>query len=108
MRRSPTATAALYGAAAAVGLFAVAPFAWMLLTLIVVSTIWDFKIFDQVYVMTGGGPYRSTELAAITVWREGFARLHLGSAAALAVALFAVLLVMTLAYGRLAREEFAR
>lgn len=79
----------------------------LLLTLIVVSTIWDFKIFDQVYVMTGGGPYRSTELAAITVWREGFARLHLGSAAALAVALFAVLLVMTLAYGRVAREEVA-
>ena len=44
---------------------------------------------------------------AITVWREAFARLHLGSAAALAVALFAVLLVMTVAYGRLAREEFA-
>jgi N,N'-diacetylchitobiose transport system permease protein len=79
----------------------------LLLTLVVVSTIWDFKIFDQVYVMTGGGPYRSTELAAITVWREAFARLHLGSAAALAVALFAVLLVMTLAYGRLAREEVA-
>ena len=77
----------------------------LLLTLVVVSTIWNFKIFDQVYVMTGGGPYRSTELAAITVWREGFARLHLGSAAALAVALFAVLLVMTLAYGRLARDE---
>jgi ABC-type sugar transport system permease subunit len=74
---------------------------------VVVSTIWDFKIFDQVYVMTGGGPYRSTELAAITVWREAFARLHLGSAAALAVALFAVLLVMTLAYGRLARDEVA-
>lgn len=77
----------------------------LILTLVVVSTIWDFKIFDQVYVMTGGGPYRSTELIAITVWREGFARLHLGSAAALAVALFAVLLVMTIAYGRLAREE---
>src|SRR2546423_12645850 len=41
----------------------------LLLTLVVVSTIWDFKIFDQVYVMTGGGPFRSTELAAITVWR---------------------------------------
>ena len=68
----------------------------LLLTLVVVSTIWDFKIFDQVYVMTGGGPYRSTELVAITVWREAFARLHLGTAAALAVALFAVLLVMTI------------
>lgn len=32
MRRSPAATVALYGAAAVVGLFAVAPFAWMLLT----------------------------------------------------------------------------
>jgi ABC-type glycerol-3-phosphate transport system permease component len=32
VKRSPVATAALYGAAAAVGLFAVAPFAWMLLT----------------------------------------------------------------------------
>jgi N,N'-diacetylchitobiose transport system permease protein len=77
----------------------------LLLTLVVVSTIWDFKIFDQVYVMTGGGPFRSTELAAITVWREAFTRFELGSAAALAVALFAVLLVMTLAYGRVAREE---
>lgn len=28
----------------------------LLLTLVVVSTIWDFKIFDQVYVMTEGGP----------------------------------------------------
>src|SRR2546430_14887752 len=46
----------------------------LLVTLVVVSTIWDFKIFDQVYVMTGGGPYRSTELAAITVWREAVAR----------------------------------
>ena len=79
----------------------------LILTLVVVSTIWDFKIFDQVYVMTGGGPYRSTELVAITVWREAFARLHLGTAAALAVALFAVLLVMTMGYGRLAREEVA-
>jgi multiple sugar transport system permease protein len=73
----------------------------------VTSLIGAFQVFDQVYVMTGGGPYRSTELAAITVWREGFARLHLGSAAALAVALFLVLLFMTVAYGRLARDEVA-
>ena len=79
----------------------------LILTLVVVSTIWDFKIFDQVYVMTGGGPYRSTELAAITVWREAFARLHLGTAAALAVALFAVLLVMTTGLRAPGPEEVA-
>jgi N,N'-diacetylchitobiose transport system permease protein len=77
----------------------------LLLTLVVISTIWDFKIFDQVYVMTGGGPYRSTELTAITVWREAFGRLHLGTASAMAVALFAVLLAMTALYSRVVRDE---
>lgn len=80
----------------------------LLLVLVVVSTIWDFKIFDQVYVMTEGGPARSTEVAAITVYREAFGRLHLGTAAAMAMALFAVLAVMTVIYTRLARVEEAR
>ena len=80
----------------------------LLLVLVVVSTIWDFKIFDQVYVMTEGGPARSTEVAAITVYREAFGRLHLGTAAAMAMALFAVLAVMTVLYTRLARVEEAR
>jgi N,N'-diacetylchitobiose transport system permease protein len=77
----------------------------LLLTLVVVETIWDFKVFDQVFVMTnGGGPARSTEVAAITVYRA-IARRQLGSAAAMAVALFLVLLALTLVYTRLAREE---
>ncbi|MGH9004767.1 MAG: hypothetical protein ACRDYV_16720, partial [Acidimicrobiia bacterium] len=80
----------------------------LLLVLVVVSTIWDFKIFDQVYVMTEGGPARSTEVAVITVYREAFGQLHLGSAAAMAIALFAVLAVMTVLYTRLARVEEAR
>jgi N,N'-diacetylchitobiose transport system permease protein len=77
----------------------------LLLTLVVISTIWDFKIFDQVYVMTGGGPARSTEVAVVTVWREAFARIHLGTAAAMAVALFAVLAAMTVVYSRVSRVE---
>ena len=74
----------------------------LLLTLVVVSTIWDFKIFDQVYVMTQA---RSNELVAVTVYREAFARLHLGTASALAVALFAVLLAMTVLYSRVAKDQ---
>ena len=77
----------------------------LLLTLVVISTIWDFKVFDQVYAMTEGGPARSTEVVAITVYREAFARFHLGTAAAMAFALFAVLSVLTLAYTRMARDE---
>ncbi|MGH9040136.1 MAG: carbohydrate ABC transporter permease [Acidimicrobiia bacterium] len=80
----------------------------LLLVLVVVSTIWDFKIFDQVFVMTEGGPARSTEVAAITVYREAFGRLHLGTAAAMAMALFAILAVMTMLYTRVAKVEEAR
>ena len=79
----------------------------LLLTLVVVETIWDFKIFDQVYVMSGGGPARSTEVAAVTVYRA-IARTQLGSAAAMAVALFLVLGALTLVYTRVARLEEAK
>ncbi len=79
----------------------------LITTLVVISTIWDFKIFDQVYVMTEGGPNRSTELAAITVYREAFARTELGTAAAMAIALFLVLVGMTVVYTRLTRADEA-
>jgi ABC-type sugar transport system permease subunit len=77
----------------------------LIVTLVVISTIWDFKIFDQVFVMTGGGPAKQTELVTLTVYREAFARAHLGSAAAMAFALFAVLLVLTLLYTRTTRSD---
>ncbi|MGH9000074.1 MAG: carbohydrate ABC transporter permease [Acidimicrobiia bacterium] len=77
----------------------------LILTLVVISTIWDFKVFDQVYAMTEGGPNRSTEVVAITVYREAFAQQDLGTAAAMAVALFVVLASLTFVYGRVARTE---
>ena len=41
--------------------------------LVVFSTIWDFKIFDQVYVMAAGVPDRAADTAAVAAYREGFA-----------------------------------
>jgi N,N'-diacetylchitobiose transport system permease protein len=79
----------------------------LVLVLVVISTIWDFKIFDQVYVMTEGGPARSTEVLGISVWREAFARLHLGDASAIAVGMFLVLAAVTVVYVRMVRAEEA-
>ena len=74
--------------------------------LIVFSTIWDFKIFDQVYVMAQGVPGREADTAAVTAYREAFALGHYGVGAAIAVILFLVLLVFSIAYVRLiGREE---
>lgn len=77
----------------------------LLLVLVVISTIWDFKIFDQIYVMTQGGPARSTEVLSITTWREAFTQLDFGLASALAMAMFAILSVITVVYIRLVRED---
>ena len=82
------------------------PILWpLVMVLVIISTIWDFKIFDQVFVMTGGGPARSTEVIAITTVAEGFGRREFGLGAALAVTLFLVLALITLFYVRMIREE---
>ena len=46
--------------------------------LVVFSTIWDFKIFDQIYVMASGVPDRAADTMAVAAYREGFALGHYG------------------------------
>lgn len=80
----------------------------LLLVLIVISTIWDFKIFDQIYVLTGGGPARSTEVLAYTAYREAFTQSDYGLGSALAMILFIILIIATVIYVRLIRDEEVR
>lgn len=77
----------------------------LLLVLTVISTIWDFKVFDQVYIMTGGGPARQTEVLAIATWREAFTQLDFGLASSLAMVMFVLLVAITILYIRLAAED---
>jgi N,N'-diacetylchitobiose transport system permease protein len=73
--------------------------------LVVFSTIWDFKIFDQIYVMAAGVPDRSADTAAVAAYREGFALSHYGLGSAVAVVLFIILLAFSLLYVRLIGRE---
>jgi N,N'-diacetylchitobiose transport system permease protein len=73
--------------------------------LVIFSTIWDFKIFDQVYVMAQGVPERDADTAAVTAYREGFALGHYGEGAAIAVILFGILLLFSILYIRLLGKE---
>ncbi len=73
--------------------------------LVIFSTIWDFKIFDQIYVMASGVPDRMADTMAVAAYREGFALGHFGLASAAAVVLFGVLLVFSIAYVRLIGRE---
>src|SRR3954451_594330 len=73
--------------------------------LVIFSTIWDFKIFDQIYVMAAGVPDRSADTAAVAAYREGFALSHYGLGSAVAVVLFLILLAFSLVYVRLIGKE---
>jgi N,N'-diacetylchitobiose transport system permease protein len=73
--------------------------------LVVFSTIWDFKIFDQIYVMAAGVPDRAADTAAVAAYRTGFALSHYGLGSAVAVVLFLILLAFSLLYVRLIGRE---
>lgn len=68
------------------------------------SAIAALKVFEEVYVMTGGGPMLRTYTMFFYIFDKGFQQLDLGYAAALAVVLAAATLVLSLVNFRLFRE----
>jgi N,N'-diacetylchitobiose transport system permease protein len=73
----------------------------------VLSTIWDFKVFTQIYLMPGGdGVNRGVLNLGTWSYVESFAQNRYGLGAAIAVLLTVLLLAVTMAYLRLLfREE---
>lgn len=64
------------------------------------SLINSFNIFDIIYVMTDGGPYRSSETLAISMFRESFVLFHMGYGASIAIFLSAIVLFVSWIYIR--------
>ena len=65
------------------------------------SMIGALQLFDMVWVMTAGGPLNASSTMAIAMFKAGFKSTQMGYGSALAVILFAVGLVVALAYQRL-------
>ncbi|WP_232320174.1 carbohydrate ABC transporter permease [Herbidospora daliensis] len=63
---------------------------------VVISLINGFQVFDQVHVMTGGGPAGATQVVVEQVYNLTFKYGRAGAASALSWLLFAVVLVVTL------------
>jgi ABC-type sugar transport system permease subunit len=72
--------------------------------LLIISIIGAFKAFDIVAVMTGGGPLNSTNVYVYYLYQNAFRWFKAGYAAALAVALFLIILVITVIQTRLSRR----
>lgn len=63
-----------------------------------------FKLFDKVYVLTGGGPGNATETLSMFVYKYGFRFFDLGMASASALVMLVISLLMTLFYARKAMQ----
>lgn len=70
------------------------------MTTLILVTIWTFNSFNVIYVLTQGGPMRSTETLIIRIYEEAFSRFDLGMSATLSVISFVILLVLTFFYIR--------
>ncbi len=66
--------------------------------------IGSFQVFDQVFVMTNGGPLKSTMTMAYLLYTEAFVQFNMGYACAIAVALSTLIFLATMAQKRLMGE----
>ncbi|WP_410772202.1 carbohydrate ABC transporter permease [Fontibacillus sp. BL9] len=64
-------------------------------TITMLQIIASFKVFMQIYVMTGGGPLDQTRPVIQLIWQTGFRKNDLGYASAMSYMLFAILLVLS-------------
>lgn len=63
---------------------------------LIFALIAALQAFDQIYVMTGGGPYGRTQTIVMEIYRSGFRRLELGFASALSYVLLVATLLLSI------------
>jgi multiple sugar transport system permease protein len=63
---------------------------------LIFAMIAALQAFDQIYVMTGGGPYGSTQTLVMEIYESGFRKLDIGFASALSYVLLAATLLLSL------------
>jgi multiple sugar transport system permease protein len=71
----------------------------------IMGFIGAFQVFQSVYMMTGGGPADATRVIVFYLWQVGFERVEFGYASAIAVVIFACVLLLTLVQWRFFRER---
>jgi len=77
----------------------------VLIVVLVISVIGSFQIFDTIAVTTKGGPVNSTRVIYYYIYDLAFNRYEFGYASAMALALFAILAIVTFIQLRVTRAR---
>jgi ABC-type sugar transport system permease subunit len=77
----------------------------VIVVVLVLRTIEAFKVFDIIYVMTGGGPANGTQSIAFYTYQRAFSDEFFGYGSALAYLIVIFIMVLAIIYIRLLRSE---
>jgi ABC-type sugar transport system permease subunit len=66
----------------------------VLIVAVLITTIGGFKVFDLVYVLTGGGPANATQVLGTYIYQQAFNLTNRGDAHAIAVVLLVIAVVL--------------
>lgn len=72
---------------------------------LLVLTVWTFMVFDIIFGMTGGGPVNATKTLPMRIYQEMFSMKNLGTASAWSLIAISVLMILTIIYWNLDKEE---
>jgi multiple sugar transport system permease protein len=76
-----------------------------MLFVLVTDVIGSFQVFDQVYVLTQGGPGSATNVINYQIYTTAFQNFDVGSASAMSLLLFGVILLVTFIQFRFFRNR---
>jgi multiple sugar transport system permease protein len=64
--------------------------------ILITTTITSFQVFDQIKVMTKGGPARSTMVSVYYIYKSAFEQYNFGYASALAISMALIIALLTI------------
>lgn len=78
---------------------------YVLMVTIMLSTIWTFNEFQQIWVMTAGGPAHSTEVISTFAYYLGIKSMRLGQGSAVSVFFLPVMILIIILVSRYLEKE---
>lgn len=77
---------------------------FVMVIILLLQLIGTFKVFEEPYIMTEGGPANATLTVMLLIYRYAFSYYDLGKSAALSVILFLVLVLLTIIFFLINRQ----
>ena len=77
----------------------------VLMVTLILDTVWWFKQYTIISLMTGGGPNNATSIVSVSVYKQAFEFFHFGPAAAMSVVILIICMAIGLIYRRVLNRE---